>query len=172
MKQIRTYKEPTYSKKRKQGLCVALHCRKSAGKNTKWCYKHNRQHQKINNPSRYFFDHLRQNAKRRGIDFKWSIEEFREFCKETGYLEKKGREKTAYSIDRIDPTKPYQKDNVQVLTVGMNSRKRHVDFKILHGRYPTKEDLEYLQELMRNEANDEPQFPFSDEVIDSEEVPF
>lgn len=41
----------------------------------------------------------------------------------TGFVEMVGRTKGAASIDRIDPTRGYHSDNIQMLEVGANSAK-------------------------------------------------
>jgi hypothetical protein len=41
----------------------------------------------------------------------------------TGFVEMVGRTKGSASIDRIDPTRGYHADNIQMLEVGANSAK-------------------------------------------------
>lgn len=66
---------------------------------------------------------LKSNAKRRGIEFKLTFEQFKEFAIETQVLVGRGRKKTSYHIDRIDALKGYEVGNLQVLTSSENSRK-------------------------------------------------
>lgn len=65
----------------------------------------------------------KSDAKRRGIDFNWTFEQFKQFCKDTGYMEKKGKGPDDYVIDRIRAWEGYQPDNVQLLTQKENSKK-------------------------------------------------
>lgn len=77
------------------------------------------------NPMRYAYQTNKDNAKRRGIFWDLTYEEFAEFAYEFDYLDRKGRTKTCWSVDRIIPELGYTKGNLQILTVGDNSRKRH-----------------------------------------------
>lgn len=71
----------------------------------------------------YTYNILHQNAKRRGKEFKLTLEEFKTFCDETNYIELKGETKKSDSIDRIDPRKGYEIGNIQVLSLQANSSK-------------------------------------------------
>lgn len=70
------------------------------------------------------FKTLRDNAKRRGKEFALTFEQFSRFCYETNYLAGKGRKSQSYSIDRRDNSKGYTIDNIRVLTVAENTRKK------------------------------------------------
>lgn len=142
-KQLQLISEPQYSIRRKAKKCVVCFCQNSAGNKGKFrfCYKHHRQHQKINNPLRYWFDVLRQNARRRNIFFGLVIGEFKEFCEETHYLELKGKSAGDCTIDRIRNELGYVKGNLQILTLSQNSRKYWIDLKLRFGYYPTDEEL-------------------------------
>lgn len=82
---------------------------------------------KQKNPEKYYFNILRTNAKRRRKEFILTIDEFIQFCKETGYLQNKGKRKESASIDRIDTNKGYSIDNIQVLSLSDNSIKQHAE---------------------------------------------
>lgn len=77
------------------------------------------------NPMRYAFLNLRSNAKRRGVPFELTFEDFSTFAVEVDYLYWKGISKKAYHIDRIDPNKGYLKDNIQLMTNEANIKKHH-----------------------------------------------
>jgi hypothetical protein len=113
----------TLQNKRKNGLCVVRFCRNSAHHGSRYCCKHRRQRQKETNPVGYYFDVLRQNAKRRGIPFLLTKKEFALFCSQTGYIQLKGRHRYCASIDRIDAAKGYVAGNLQLLTVSVNASK-------------------------------------------------
>lgn len=166
--------EPKYTKRVADNLCVVIQCKNSSGKGNRFCFKHKREWQKINNPLRYWFDVLRQNAKRRAKEFTLTIEEFKEFCEREKYLEYKGRANAGnYTIDRRNDKLGYTKDNIFVLTLSQNSRKRWIDLKLQFGHYPTDAELEefyggveYFNEHIK---------PHYDEEIQTEpeeEVPF
>lgn len=112
--------------KAERGRCIVSGCRgkKAEGKGG-LCFRHAMHKFKEDRPETYFYNNLKQNAKRRGHEFNLTLEEFRQFCKETGYLKGKGRKAKSLTIDRIDPSKGYQLDNIQVLTNSDNIRKRY-----------------------------------------------
>ena len=112
--------------------CATKHCRNDAAKGRTICFKCKSARYKQNNPERHAYNTLKNNAKRRGVFFNLSFEEFKEFCYKYDYIAGRGRTKESYSIDRIDNMKGYTKDNIQVLTLSENSSKGK---KILHAHY-------------------------------------
>lgn len=82
------------------------------------------------------YQHLRSNAIRRGKEFKLTLEEFAEFCQQTNYIELSGKSTNSMSIDRIDSSKGYSADNIQMVTLAYNARKEHAERKIRQ-RYGT-----------------------------------
>lgn len=122
------------AKAKRTDLCPVWGCMSKRLKNDRYCSKHRKQYKKANNPEAYHYDLLKGNAKRRKVNFKLTLEEFKKFCKKTGYLNGKGRNKNKLSIDRIDPLKGYELSNLQVLTVSENSKKGQEDKKILRKR--------------------------------------
>lgn len=113
-------------KHRKPGICVAHGC-KSKTKRDRFCPKHSKRYQKLKNPVKYKYHQLKYRAIERGKEFTLTIEEFRVFCDETGYMETKGKASWKSTIDRIDPDKGYSIDNIQIMTNGDNVRKMHSD---------------------------------------------
>lgn len=131
-------KQLVLAQNKDKSLCQVKFCQKRAyyylnkkGKKIyhKFCCCHRRQHQKINNPISYHFDFIRQNAKRRGIEWNLTRAEFKQFCEETGYLKYRRTKLSANtkSLDRINPNLPYQIGNIQVVSLAYNSRKQAVD---------------------------------------------
>jgi len=163
--------EPKYTARVKENLCVVSQCKNSTGVGNRFCFKHKREYQKINNPLRYWFDVLRQNARRRKKEFTLTIEEFKDFCEKENYLEFKGRSNAGnYTIDRRNDKLGYTFSNIFVLTLSQNSRKRWIDLKLQFGRYPTDAELEefYGGEQYFNEHIK----PHYEETEQDEEVPF
>lgn len=78
---------------------------------------------RANNPELASFRHLEESAKRRGIQFPLTLEEFTTWGHAHGYFRSKGRREFESSVDRIDQSGPYSLDNIQVLTIGENSAK-------------------------------------------------
>lgn len=112
-------------KKKDKGLCVAYRCMHKHSARDRFCHKHRKRFQKDNNPLVYCYGYLKQNAKRRGKAFDLTLEEFKKFCDETDYLELKGKLGKSASIDRIDNTKGYSYDNIRVLSLSDNTKKRN-----------------------------------------------
>lgn len=71
---------------------------------------------RLNAPARYAYNMVKESARKRDIPFLLSFDEFQAFCRRTGYLEKKGRNKESMTIDRIDSSKPYQADNIRPMS--------------------------------------------------------
>lgn len=101
--------------------CLTKYCRNESAPGRRFCYKCKSRREKINNPEFYYFNHLRGNAKRRGKEFNLTLNEFKQFCNETGYLEKKGKDKNSMTIDRIDSKKGYSINNIRILSHYENS---------------------------------------------------
>lgn len=80
-------------------------------------------YQKEKNPINYAYNVLKNNALRRKKPFELTLAEFKDFCQETGYMDKKGRTASSASIDRKDPSEGYTRDNIQLLSVSENSIK-------------------------------------------------
>ena len=101
------------------------------GIKTNVCYRCRYAKRKQNNPLNEAYKTLKYNARRRNKLFTLTIDEFTQFCKETNYLNKRGIGKNSYHIDRIDESKGYTIDNIQVLTNSENVRKyiqfTHID---------------------------------------------
>lgn len=113
--------------------CATQRCRRvayktRAGVQTKYCTACRAKHQKESNPFGYHFNLFRCNAKRRGKDFELTIDEYKAFAVQHGLFTADGVKLSNLSIDRIDPNIGYRADNLQVLTIGENSRKRFVDY--------------------------------------------
>lgn len=109
--------------KRSKGLCVAFRCSNTNVGSDKFCSKHRKRQQKKNNLVAYTFNLLKSNAKRRGKFFDLTLDQFKTFCKETGYLVLKGKKCESASIDRIDHSLGYSIDNLQVLSLRDNGTK-------------------------------------------------
>jgi hypothetical protein len=74
-------------------------------------------------PELHLWNNLKKSAKRRGYDFDIPYAWWLRWCEMTGFVEMVGRTKGSASIDRIDPTRGYHADNIQMLEVGANSAK-------------------------------------------------
>ena len=111
--------------KKKQGkYCCAYHCKNEpVGKLGGLCYKHYWRKRKELDPVYARYNQFKSNATRRGKECTITLEEFRGFCEETGYIVEKGKRGMNATIDRIDNTKGYHIDNIQLLTHRQNASK-------------------------------------------------
>lgn len=103
-------------------MCITKYCRKP-GYRGNYCHSCHKRRYKERHPERYAYSNLKQNAKRRGKEFDLTFEDFLAFVIKTNYMVSKGRYKESYHIDRIDETKGYTVDNIQVITNTENIRK-------------------------------------------------
>lgn len=115
-------------RKRSKCQCLVYGCTCIHGKGTPLCNKHKAERKKENNPLAYWFGVLRRNAKRRHKLFTITIEDFKEFCDETKYLELKGRNVGNMSIDRKIDELGYIPGNIQIMEHGANVRKKYTDY--------------------------------------------
>jgi hypothetical protein len=111
-------------KKKKGVKCCAYACNNLPVKKLGGlCHKHYRRKRREIDPVYCRFNNFKGNAKRRNKPFNITLEEFRNFCKDTGYLITKGKRGQNATIDRIDNRKGYSIDNIQLLSNRMNARK-------------------------------------------------
>lgn len=137
--------------KLKKKKCSIKFCRNEANQG-QYCYKHTKQRYKENNLERYTYNVLKNNAKRRGKDFQLTFDEFCQFLQKTEYLVGRGRTKESLHIDRIDETKGYSIDNIQVLTNSENVK------KMLKVRYSERGEPEefYVEKIIPPDMSDIP----------------
>lgn len=108
-------------------ICVAYRCKNKRNGGDRFCSKHRHRYTKYKDPISYTYHSIKSNAKRRGKEFTITKAEFAEFCGETNYLKLKGRLRSSASIDRIDSSLGYTKDNIQILSLSINSSKGNRD---------------------------------------------
>lgn len=108
----------------KKGICAARGCKKEVT-NTKLCSTHRSQQSRMKDPIKYAFYCKRHRAKERGIFWDLTLDEWREFCHETEYMNKKGRTIGSFDVDRIveGKTPGYTKTNIQILEKVKNIKK-------------------------------------------------
>jgi hypothetical protein len=108
--------------------CQTSGCGNEAIKHRKICAKCQSRQLKISHPHTYYLNALRNNAHRRGKYFNLTLDQFKEFCKNTSYMENKGRNGNSMSIDRVDPAKGYTIDNIRVISVSENTKRANCPF--------------------------------------------
>jgi len=108
--------------------CATPYCRKQASKPHLVCHSCRAESWKRSKPFSYHYNAFRNNARRRGKDFAITLEQYTEFAIQHGLIDSSGNKRSNLSIDRVDPTRGYHLDNIQVLTISENTRKRFVDY--------------------------------------------
>lgn len=101
--------------------CKTSRCRNKAAKGRSICHKCKSRQLKERHPTTYYFNALRNNARRRGKSFKISLDYFRGFCDGSGYLNGNGKAANSLSIDRIQQHRGYEPGNIRILTLSQNS---------------------------------------------------
>lgn len=111
-------------KKAKCVYCCAYGCRNQPiVKKGGLCHKHYMRKRREIDPAGVRYSNFKSNARRRKKEFTITLEEFRAFCDKTGYIVKKGMRGMNATIDRINNSKGYHIDNIQLLTLRQNSSK-------------------------------------------------
>ncbi len=111
------------------GICIVCNCAKQrAGRqgagSRPLCHAHMQQVKTVTCPEVVLFHNLKKSARRRKIEFKLTIDQWRAFCAVTGYArDRVGRRGQRLSVDRVDPKRGYSYDNIQALTVSDNIAK-------------------------------------------------
>ncbi len=104
--------------------CLTKFCRGQTFKNHKntLCPKCRSRRWKDRNPLRYFFGKLKNRARERGKEFSLTFDEYKQFCAATDYDKLKGKTKYSLSINRKNPSRGYHFDNIEAITLSLNSR--------------------------------------------------
>lgn len=78
----------------------------------------------MKHPQRYAYHIVKESARKRGIDFSLTFKQFKEFDRQTGYVESKSQSAECLSIDRIKSDKGYEVGNIRAITWIENCRRR------------------------------------------------
>lgn len=104
-------------------LCLVKYCRRERAPGRRICYCHHVRAWRIKNPDKSAFQVLKDHAKRRNIKFTLTFQQFLDIAVKTGYIDRKGTFSDDLHLDRIDPLRGYEADNLQVLSCSENARK-------------------------------------------------
>lgn len=120
----------TVAMKKRRGLCICHGCRRRAetAQRKLRCLTCQSRLKRLKHDDRYAYENLKSSARKRGIGFNLSFEDFMEFCAITGYLELRGKEPHSYTIDRIYTDRPYEFHNIRILTYADNTSHRYEQF--------------------------------------------
>lgn len=112
--------------------CINSGCNSKREKGRRLCSKCIKRKYREKYPIKTSYQILRDNAKRRGKEFKLTFEEFKGLCEDSGYIEGKGIYKDCLTIDRKDPLQGYEIGNLEVIKQIENSIKGAIDDKMVH----------------------------------------
>ena len=121
--------------------CHTPYCRNKT--NSTYCSTCRSKKSRERDLVKYAFTSLRNNAKRRGIIFTITLEQFKTFCSKVNYIGFAGRSSENYTIDRIHNDIGYHIDNIQVMEKGKNVKKYfYYDYREKQVRYEREEVVE------------------------------
>lgn len=110
-------------KKKAGRYCCAYHCKgEPIAKKGGLCHKHYARKLRENDPVMVRYFQFKTNALNRGKEVGITLEEFREWSEENGYL-KNGRRGRAATIDRVINSIGYYRSNMQILSNRANASK-------------------------------------------------
>lgn len=136
--------------------CKTKHCRKKQAPKGFYCYSCLKAKYAKKHPIKYAFSNLRRNARRRGKSFSLTFEQFKEFAIKTDYINKRGTSADSYTIDRIDPSKGYEIENIQVLTNSENVKK----YAYIDSYYSQHTGMSFNTTFFRTENKSKNEAPF------------
>lgn len=121
-------RKPKENKNKVNGRCSAYGCYRVPEGNRTLCNTCRSRKIRTEDPERYAYNNLRSSARKRGIPFTLTLEQFRKFCVQTEYMNGKGLGKKSYTVDRIREGEGYHIDNIQCLTRSQNTKKYWVHY--------------------------------------------
>lgn len=124
---LANFPKAALKKKPRQGKCPLLGCKGDSHTKGILCAKHGKRLWRMENPVNAHFLQIKDRAKKRGHAFTLTLADFIEIIADTGYLEGRGTSASALHLDRIDPTRGYERGNCRVLTAKENCQKAHED---------------------------------------------
>lgn len=121
--------------------CKTPYCRGDAKdlRKSPYCSKCRSRRFKDRFPLKYSYNLLRCGAKRRKIEFDLSYGDYAEIAQITGYALAKGKGPNGLTLDRIDHTKGYTRENLRVVEGTENYTKVHFDGSQGKNTKPKKE---------------------------------
>lgn len=121
---FKTVSARTAALKARTNTCKHWGCTNESRPGSRDCETCKARKARIKNPEREVFRDVKKSAKKRGIEFNLSFDQFMEFDKQTGFTASRGKGKEDLVIDRIDPKRGYEFDNIRALTYVENCRRR------------------------------------------------
>jgi hypothetical protein len=107
--------------------CWTRDCKNETSKGRRYCNTCRSRKYRERYPLKAMYDALKMNAKRRRKEFTLTFIQFKNFCAQTDYQNKKGRKADSFTIDREDNSKGYSFENIRAITLSENV-KRNTEF--------------------------------------------
>lgn len=121
-------------------ICATPYCKNTV--EGKFCSTCRSKKSRAKDPVRYAYTALKNNAKRRGIIFTITLDQFKEFCVKVDYIGHAGRSATGNTIDRRYNDLGYHIDNIKVLSRSENIKKYfYYDWREKQVRYERSEPV-------------------------------
>src|SRR5208337_2103341 len=89
------------------------------------CWKCRSKQLKEKHPATYVLNAIRNRARQRKVPFSITLVQFQEWCQQTGYLDRRGREPECATIDRINHDEGYYIWNIDDPAHAENSSNGH-----------------------------------------------
>lgn len=103
--------------------CITKFCRNPRAPQRLICWRCKSRRAK--NTVHYVLNIIRGRARRKGIEFSITLDQFRQWCETTGYLEKRGTKPESMTVGRINHDEGYHIGNIQPETHRYNSWMGH-----------------------------------------------
>jgi hypothetical protein len=137
-----------FRKESKPGKCPVKFCRRESRANPgavnpskhRLCNNHAKELSRLRNPIRTTFVEKRSNAKRRGIVWTLTLEEYTEVVMQQEYMDNRGNQRHCLHIDRKDNTKGYEVGNLRIITCSENVAKGNKERRKAFVVIPESED--------------------------------
>lgn len=105
--------------------CLNARAINNTGRPLRHCWKCRSRLLKARHPETYTLNAIRQRAKARGIKCDITLEDWKDFCRKTGYLQNRGQKSDSATVDRIDDRYGYHIWNIRIMPHGENSRDQY-----------------------------------------------
>ena len=127
--------------------CATPYCRNTT-QGRKHCSSCRYKKWREANPVKYAYLNLKHNAKKRGVLFTITFEDFKEWCTKVKYIGFAGRSADSLTIDRRYNDIGYHIDNIQVMTRRENIVKYfYYDYRSRSVSFETKQPVEADEDL-------------------------
>ena len=120
-----------------QSKCIVLFCNRHKTSKDAYCHRHKRQIEMHSCPVQVYYNKLKLSAKRRGILFTITLQEFKQWAAEVQLIEKKSSDgKKFWHIDRKKNENGYIPGNLQLLNYHENTTKSHLEPSYISSQDP------------------------------------